>query len=211
MSMSISYTETGRTRQKSRTRRELVAAARTLLAQGLDPTVEQAAEAAEVSRATAYRYFPNQRALLTAVFPEIATTSLLPTPPPKEPEARLDVVIAELGRQLIEHEPELRAQLRVSLEPGNEAAVMPFRTGRAIGWIEEALDPLLDQVPASELRRLVLAIRASAGIESFVWLTDVGGVPRKEAAEIMRWSARALLRAVLSDATGEPERLSPSP
>lgn len=208
MSMSISYTETGRTRQKSRTRRELVAAARTLLAQGIDPTVEQAAEAAEVSRATAYRYFPNQRALLTAVFPEVASPSLLPPSPPKEPDARLDAVVAELGRQIIEYEPELRAQLRVSLEPGSETATLPFRTGRAIGWIEEALDPLRDQMPASELRRLVLAIRASVGIESFVWLSDMGGVSRKEALEVMRWSARALLHEALHGT--REERLRPS-
>jgi hypothetical protein len=41
---------------------------------------------------------------------------------------------------------------------------------------------------------VVLAIRATTGIEALVWLTDVAGLPRQDAAELMRSSARALLR-----------------
>jgi hypothetical protein len=84
--------------------------------------------------------------------------------------------------------------LRLSLEPAsNEHLVL--RQGRAIGWIEEALEPLRDELPPAELRRLVLAIRSACGIEALVWLTDVGGLTRDEAADLMRWSARSLLRA----------------
>jgi hypothetical protein len=45
----------------------------------------------------------------------------------------------------------------------------------------------------------VLAIRATIGIEPLVWLTDVGGVSREQAVDIMRSSARSLLRTALSD------------
>ena len=61
--------ETGRVHQKARTRQALVRAARQLLVEGTTPTVEQTAAAASISRATAYRYFPNQRALLVATYP----------------------------------------------------------------------------------------------------------------------------------------------
>jgi len=200
MGMAIPYELTGRTSQKSRTRDALLAAARELLASGQTPTVEQAAGAASISRTTAYRYFPNQRALLVATFPEVAATSLLPEPPPEDPVARLDAVAEALARQLVEHEPELRAQLRVSLEPdGDDRRELPFRTGRAIGWIEEALAPLAGRMPESALHRLVLAIRCAVGIEALVWLTDVAGLTREEAAQTMRWSAGALLRSVLAD------------
>jgi hypothetical protein len=47
------------------------------------------------------------------------------------------------------------------------------------------------------LRRLVLSIRATLGIEAFVWLTDIAGLPRDEAVELMRHSAHTLLRAAL--------------
>ncbi len=197
--MAIPYELTGRTDQKARTRGALVAAARDLLASGDTPTVEQAAEAASISRTTAYRYFPNQRALLVATFPEIAATSLLEDPAPEEPLARLEAVVESLTDQIVEHEAELRAQLRVSLEPDGDKPHLPLRTGKAIGWIEEALAPLEDRMPEPELRRLVLAVRCAVGIEALVWLTDVAGLSREEAAETMRWSGRALLQSALAE------------
>jgi AcrR family transcriptional regulator len=195
MGMSIPYELTGRTNQKARTRAALLDATRELLAEGLSPTVEQAADRAAISRTTAYRYFANQRALLTAVYPEIGESSLLNAEAPADPATRLELVIERFTRHVLEHEPALRAQLRLSLEPGfTKLDQLPFRKGRAIGWIEDALAPLRERMPASELRRLVLAIRATTGIEAFVWLTDVAGLPREEAVELMRSSARALLR-----------------
>ena len=69
-------------------------------------------------------------------------------------------------------------------------------------------------MPGAELRRLVLAIRATLGIEPLVWLTDVGGLSREEAADLMRSSARTLLRSALVDAAAVSVRLhtrDPSP
>jgi AcrR family transcriptional regulator len=200
MVMSVPYESTGRTKQKARTRAALVQAAREFLSDGVTPTVEQAADAAHLSRTTAYRYFPNQRALIVATYPEVAADSLLPDAPPEDPEARLDTVVDALTRQLVEHEPELRAHLRLSLESANgENPQLPFRTGRAIGWIEEALAPLRGQMSEQELRRVVLAIRSAVGIEALVWLTDIASLSRDEAVDLMHWSARALLRSALRE------------
>jgi AcrR family transcriptional regulator len=200
MSMTVSYELTGRTDQKARTREALIAAARTQLAQGSSPTVEEAASAGGVSRATAYRYFPNQRALLAAAHPEIEARSLLGPDPPEDAPARLDRVINELITIILDTETALRAALRLSLEPRAAAEPGPtLRKGRAIGWLEDALSPLRDQMPRDELRRLVLAIRSAVGIESLVWLTDVAGLSREQAAEVMRWTARGLLRAALAE------------
>lgn len=198
MGMAMPYELTGRTHQKARTRAALLQATRKLLAEGVTPTVEQAADVARVSRTTAYRYFPNQRALVVGTFPQVAATSLLPDPPPEDPVARLEAVAEALASQVVEHEPELRAHLRLSLEPGDgERRELPYRTGRAIAWIEEALAPLRGQMQEAELRRLALAIRSAVGIEALVWLTDIGGLSREQAADLMRWSARALLQAAL--------------
>lgn len=202
MDMSIPYEQTGRTQQKGRTRTALLDATRQLLAEGVNPTVEQAADRASVSRTTAYRYFPHRRALVTAVYPEIAASSLLDADAPADPAARLNLVLEQFTRHLLEHEPALRAQLRLSLEPGPaEPDRLPFRKGRAIGWIEDALAPLREQKSAAELRRLVLAIRATTGIEALVWLTDVAGLPREEATALMRASAHALLRDACREET----------
>src|SRR5215471_17416466 len=57
----------GRYKQKRRTRAALLTAARALIQQGTIPSVADAADAADVSRRTAYRYFPTQEQLLTEV------------------------------------------------------------------------------------------------------------------------------------------------
>ncbi len=198
MSMEVPYLNTGRTNQKARTRDALVAAARRLLAEGVTPTVEEAAAQASVGRTTAYRYFPNGRALLAATYPEIEMRSLLGEAPPEEPLARLEIVAESLTRQILEHEPELRAQLRLALEgepAGGES--LPLRRWRRIRWIEDALSPLDGRMPEGELRRLVYGIGATLGIEALVWLTDMGGLSREEAVEVMRSNARTLLRSAL--------------
>ena len=204
MATAIPYELTGRTRQKARTRAALLSATRELLAEGVTPTVEQAADRAAISRTTAYRYFPNQRMLLAATYPEIEELSLLGASPPADPTARLEVATERFTRLVLEHEPELRTQLRLSLEPtppGEDA--LPLRQGRAIGWIKDALAPLSERMPEPEIHRLVLAIRATLGIEALVWLTDIAGLSREQAVEIMGASARTLLRAAIADASRE--------
>lgn len=199
MVMSIPYELAGRTGQKQRTRGALVSAARKLVQQGVTPTVEEAAAEAKISRTTAYRYFPNQRALLMAAHPETESQSLLPENPPEDPEARLDAVVKEFTRLIVETEQQQRTMLRLSLDPRHHGPLL-LRKGRAIGWFGEALAPLRDRLSEPELRRLVLAIRTATGIEALVWLTDIAHLPREEAVELMRWSARALLRSALADA-----------
>jgi hypothetical protein len=95
---------------------------------------------------------------------------------------------------ILDTEAQQRTMLRLSLEADHEHAALPLRQGRAIGWITEALDPLRDQLTDDQLHRLVLAIRATIGIEAIVWLVDVAGLSRNEAAELTRWSTHALLR-----------------
>jgi AcrR family transcriptional regulator len=197
--MSTPYEVTGRTDQKRRTRAALVAAARTRVAAGLTPTVEEAAADAGVSRTAAYRYFPNQRALLMAAHPETAARSLLPDDPPTTADARLDAVVEAFTRLIVDTELQQRTMLRLSLEAtAAERAALPLRQGRAIGWIEEALAPLSDQLSRQQIHQLALAVRSAVGIEALVWLTDVAGLDREDAVALMCWSARAMLHAAVS-------------
>src|ERR1700712_4294002 len=55
---------------RARTRRLMLETAIRLMQAGATPSVSEVAEAAEVSRATAYRYFPSQAALVQAVVNE---------------------------------------------------------------------------------------------------------------------------------------------
>ncbi|HEY9411856.1 MAG TPA: TetR family transcriptional regulator [Jiangellaceae bacterium] len=199
--MSMPYVRTGRTRQKQRTRDALVAAARDLVAQGgAAPTVEAAAEAASVSRTTAYRYFPTQKALLVAAHPETTATTLVPHNAGDDPEARLLGAVAAFIEIVVDTEHQQRTMLRLSLDPETSSESLPLRQGRAIAWFEEALEPLRPRLTDTGIHLLALAVRSAVGIESLVWLTDVAGLTRKEAADRMLWSARALLLQALADA-----------
>jgi AcrR family transcriptional regulator len=191
---------TGRWRQKQRTRQALIDAARELVTLGTAPTVEHAAEHAGISRTTAYRYFPNQRSLLVAAHPETVASSLLSPDASDDPGERLRDVVGRFTELISDTEQQQRTMLRLSLElPDAERAALPLRQGRAIGWIEEALEPLRGRLTDDQVHRLALAVRSATGIEALVWLTDVAALPRVEAVALMRWSAQALLHAALTD------------
>jgi AcrR family transcriptional regulator len=200
MGMTVPYELTGRVNQKARTRDALIASTRELLSEGVTPTMEGAAGKASISRTTAYRYFPNLRGLLAATFPHIDEESLLGPAPPKDAPARLERVAEDQTRRILKYEPEMRAVLRLSLEPESTGGTdLPMHRGLRIGWIEDALAPLRRQLSDKEFRRLVQGIGSTLGIESFVWLVDIAGVSRKEAVAIMRSNASALLRSARAE------------
>src|SRR6185369_14940737 len=143
--MAVPYERVGRVRQKSRTREALVAATRALLARGITPTVEQSADEAAISRTTAFRYFPNQRALIVAAHPELEADSLLGPDPPADPATRLDAVVRAISRLTLDGEAQLRSMLRLSLDPDPaRRGDLVLRRGRRIGWVEDALAPVHD-------------------------------------------------------------------
>ncbi len=203
--VSTPYEQHGRTKQKQRTRHVLVEAARQLVARGLTPTVEDAAADADVSRATAYRYFPNQAALLAAAHPETGTSSLLPSDPPDDPEERVALVVEAFTKIIVGTESQQRTMLRLSLAADADAdgrASLPLRQGRAIVWLTEALEPAREQLGDDGVHQAALAIRSVTGIEALIWLTDIGGLSRRHAVEVMRSNARAICRAALADGDG---------
>ena len=200
-----SYVNSGRSAQKRRTRDALVAAARAELARGRPVTVESAATAAGISRTTAYRYFANHRDLIAAAHPQIDVESLLPSPAPDRPAERLSLVMrAFIDDVTLAWEPQLRAALQLALARPREPGVADagtLRQGRGIRWIAEALQPLADTRPGLDLAVLARAIRSAAGIEALIWLTDVGGLSRERAAEVMHASAMAILRDAVDRGT----------
>lgn len=138
--------------------------------------------------------------MLSATYPEVAKTSLLPEDAPTSVEERVDLVVREIVRTVLERGPQYRTMLRLALDPATPRESLVLRQGRAIGWLDDALSPLRSRLPRTELRRLVLAIRSAVGIEALVWLVDVAGQTRTAAVATMRWTASAILRGALTDA-----------
>ena len=181
----------------------LVAAARALIAgRAGPPTVEQAAEAASVSRTTAYRYFPSQKALLIAAHPEIrggvaaARRRRATTPWPGSLVAIEAFVDADRRHRGAAADD--AAALTRERRHGPAAAAGPgdrlVRGGARPAASHGSARP--------SIHRLAVAIRSAVGIESLVWLTDIAGLSRPEATERMLWTTRALLAQALADADG---------
>src|SRR4051794_1951345 len=91
--------------QNRRTRKDLLQAAVRLLKQGRKPSLEEVAEEALVSRATAYRYFPSLEALLR----EAALDTAAPDPEhifdggsPDDPVWRLERAEAALHKMIVD-------------------------------------------------------------------------------------------------------------
>lgn len=204
------HKQTERVHQKRRTRAAVLDAAVALVKQGKSPSVPEAADAARVSRATAYRYFPTQEHLLTEVFLEEAIAqdinqALTQIQQVADPERRLDLLLQAVCKFIITNEASFRTMLRLSLEPQSdlspesELQIGRLRGGRRIGWIEAALAPIRMHLNSHHFRYLVMALAHCTGIEALIVLRDVCHLDPLEAEMVMRWEARTLLRASLAE------------
>jgi AcrR family transcriptional regulator len=189
---------TTRERQKSRTRRALLAAADELFAEGVVPTVAAVAERADVARATAYRYFPTQEALLVETtflgdsdalrdIPALARTVA-------DPGERMAQAVKTGAEWTLEREARLRMILRASLDPAGGAT----RPARRRGYIAALLEPL-DLLPETH-ERLAAALTLLFGIDPIVALTDNSDIEREKIPEVLAWTARGLVHAALTEA-----------
>jgi AcrR family transcriptional regulator len=193
-----------RVNQKRRTRAALVSAAAELLRQGLSPSVAQVADAAQVSRATAYRYFPSPEMLLAEarLQPSVDPTieRALAAVAGQDVATRLDTLVHALQTATVTQEDAFRALLRLSLAPpvqGERPALpAPPRGARRVRWIEEVLAPVAPH-DGVRTRYLVAALALCMGIEALVVLRDVCGLTAAEAEQVSRWAAQALLQAGL--------------
>ncbi|MCU1361058.1 MAG: transcriptional regulator [Ilumatobacteraceae bacterium] len=132
---------------------------------------------------------------------------MLPPDPPDGLAERLDAVVTNFSAMILDTEAQQRTMLRLSLEDDpNERGELPLRQGRAIGWINEAIDGLRGDLLDEQVSQLVLSIRATIGIEAIVWLVDVAGLSRNDAVALTRWSAQALLQRATDHPPPTPTR-----
>lgn len=212
--MAVSRQDDPRANQKERTRAAIVDAAINLLRDGVTPTVQAAAQAAKVSRATAYRYFPTQDSLLTEVLSVTPSTEvvdeLLDRLPDSEIEERLEVLVDRFNRIALESEAEYRAALRVYLETWFEAGMGSeegedtprLRAGRRMRWLARVLAPLRDRMTEREWERLRRSLSLTIGIDSIVILKDVCGLEDEdEIVDLLRWTARVIFDRALEEST----------
>ena len=123
-----------RDKQKTRTRRDLVGAALRLIADGATPTVTQVADAAEVSRRTAYRYFPSAEQLIAEALLEGMRSDVEGEidggPSGEDMSARVDRLVHALHHLTTDKEHLLRQMVRFTIDRGQIEAGVPPRPSR---------------------------------------------------------------------------------
>ena len=195
-----------RANQRRRTRKDLLQAAARLLKQGRRPSIEEVAEEALVSRATAYRYFQGIDALLVEAPLDTAVPEardVLRGAPADDPVARVQRIDAALHDMIIANEGQLRMMLMHSLqrsdERGDDGAVPP-RQNRRTPLIEAALAPVRERFRPGELRLLTRALALVVGTEAMIVCKDVLQLDDAETRKVKRWAVKALVEAALKPA-----------
>jgi AcrR family transcriptional regulator len=194
-----------RANQKERTRAAIVVAATRILRNGATPTVAAAAEAAKVSRATAYRYFPTPESLhievagITPIFSPVE--QLVQALEGNDVEARLSAFSATFNALTFANEAQMRMALKVYLDTwlgGRDGAqTPPVREGRRMRWLEAVLQPAKRGSAKKEWRRLHAALALTLGTDAMVVMKDVCRLDDEEAQEVLLWAAQTLLRGGL--------------
>ena len=192
-----------RANQKERTRLAIVEAATRILRSGSTPTVAAAAEAAKVSRATAYRYFPTPEALhieVAGITPAFAPVEqLVQSLEGDDVEARLSAFAKTFNALTFANEAQMRMALRIYLDTwlgGRDAKENePVREGRRMRWLEAVVQPAKRGSSKKHWRRLQAALALTVGTDAMVIMKDVCRMDNDEAQEILLWAAQTLLRA----------------
>lgn len=199
----------GRRSQKQRTRDALIDAATTLARSGHQLAITEVAEAAGVSNATAYRYFPNPQSLWAEVAVQQGVSAGLLRfleDLPDDPGARLDTVIRNVATYQFADEALWRGLLRATLDrwfSQQDVAAgeqVPVRGTNRKDLANEALAPLRGRLTPEALDRLTMAVMLVFGLEAMITTRDACGLDPERATDLMSWAARALLRTALAEA-----------
>lgn len=198
----IRTTPTARDNQRRRTRKDLLQATARLLKEGRKPTLEEVAEEALVSRATAYRYFPGVEALLVEASVDVAFPELGEVfddgSSEDDPVVRLERVDDAIQKMIAENEPHVRMLLAYSHQrqaTGDAEGDLPIRQNRRTPLIEAALAPARDQFEAAKLDILAAALALVIGTEAMVVCRDVLQLDDTKARNVRQWAIRTLVEA----------------
>lgn len=202
------------THTRARTRKLLLDSAMVLFDGGTFPSITELALHAQVSRATAYRYFPTQSALVAAVVAESLGPILEWQPTDDDARVRIQQLLSFAYPQMEQHEGALRAALQLSLQQWAEArssTIKPIEKlvrGNRKRLLKLAAEPLQDKLPPEALQRVIHSFSLIYGSEVFLVLKDIWGLDLSGIQDVTQWMAKAIIRQAEEDATNSRKPLA---
>ena len=190
-------------------RRHLLATAIRLMQDGLTPSVSDVAEAADVSRATAYRHFPSQAALVQAVVDAALGPVLAWRSEASEPAERVAELFGFAIPRILAYEATHRAALAQALDQwsrrqagmlGAEARIV---RGNRKALIADALSPLGADLDGATFDKLAQSLSLIFGIEAIVVLKDIWRLDDAGVRRAVLWAAEALVGRAMAEAAAQ--------
>ena len=193
-----------RINQKARTRRAILDACRELSRSGRTVTMGEVAARALVSEATAYRYFPDLKSLLSNALaedwpsPEVALADVNGS---NDPVERVAFATRYLLEGIAAREGAVRAMIAATISEPSLAR--DARPGLRFGLIDGALAPFVgdgrkaDMEQLEQLRRDLTVIASAEGLFS---LTDLYGLTMAKAIDSLVQTATTVTRAAFPSA-----------
>lgn len=191
-----------RAAQKAKTRTALVEAARALLEAGHQPSLQDIADHAGISRATSYRYYSDltvlyQEAALSGVVSGVeALKAEIALARPEAWDERIELLVVRIVDMILAHEVLFRSYLHTHII-GEESKV---RGKRRRDWLHEAVAPDLAFLPAELAERVLHSLSLLTGVETVIVARDVCDLDDSGIRDLCRWTTRAILKAALEDA-----------
>jgi AcrR family transcriptional regulator len=193
---------------RARTKRIMLDAAMRLMQEGLIPSVTDVAEEAQVSRATAYRYYPTQAALIQATVDEALGPILAWQSESTDPGQRMGELLTFAYPRMEMYEAPLKAALRLALDQwarghaGRMGGETAMTRGHRIGLLASAIAPLKKSLGRRQFERLSQALSLIFGTEAFVVLKDIWGLDGKQAEDVALWTCNVLIRSAVEERDG---------
>ena len=190
---------------RARMRKVMLESSMRLMQDGHIPSVSDVAAAAQVSRATAYRYFPTQAALIQAAVNEALGPILAWSSDSSDAEERVTQLVTFAYPRMEDYEATLKAALRLALDQwarrhaGLAGGEVQMVRGNRIGLLHSAIHPLKSKLSASAFARLKQSLSLVFGTEAFVVLKDIWGLDRHRAQNVALWTCHALIQASIAE------------
>ncbi|WP_145537864.1 TetR/AcrR family transcriptional regulator [Yersinia kristensenii] len=190
---------------RARTRRLLIDTAMSMYEQGAFPSITEVANAAQLSRATAYRYFPTQSALVSAMVDESLGPILEWQPTQPDARQRITELLSFAYPRMLQHEGVLRAALHLSLQQwadsrshaNNEEKLV---RGNRKRLLKLAVEPLEGKLAPEALQRVIHAFSLIYGSEVFMVLKDIWHLDEAGIQDVTQWMGKAILLQAETDA-----------
>jgi AcrR family transcriptional regulator len=188
----------GRANQKKRTRTAIIDATRDLIRTGAEVSMPSVAQAALVSEATAYRYFPDLVSLLREAVLEAwpsPAEDLEPVAHLDDPVERVAYATEVLLRRVLAYQGVVRAMISATITKPESAAMRP---GHRFGLIDYALAPLAGPLAGTHpeaLEQLKRDLALVMSAEALFILTDLCGLSPDAAIASAVETARTITAA----------------